>query len=196
MTTFLSTRNISLYTVPAAWWLCMVPHVYAFLTYDRLLSPSQSEGKSDTRTTEQSDSTDARPEKSEERFNTTSPRTFLSLLANSPLPKHQKDRLFRAEAASQNGYENLGFYAAAVAASNLAMIVVHANEGGGSAAFAKEVWDVNVSCLGYLATRVAFGWVYIEGWSGVGRGFWFYLGLGVVSRLYIKAGMALGLMVK
>jgi uncharacterized MAPEG superfamily protein len=201
MTTFLSTQNISLFTVPAAWWLCMVPHVYAFLSYDRAIdtlntldaATSNTSNSPSTTSLQNTTTTTTTPKSPHPKFNPRHPRAFLSTLSTSPLPSVLKSRLSRAEAASLNGYENLGFYAAAVVAANISLIVVHANE---SVNFSQEVWFVNTQCLAYLATRCLFSWSYIEGWSGPGRGVWFYAGLFCATRLYWRAGDGLRRLIK
>lgn len=42
----LSTQNYSLYTPVVAWGICMVPHVWAFLRYDFLITSSPNADKS------------------------------------------------------------------------------------------------------------------------------------------------------
>lgn len=204
MTTFLSTNNISLYTVPAAWWLCMIPHVYAFLSYDRAISSLASSPSSSTASTTDSNTsppanktpstTDTtKPPTALQKFDSTNPRTFLPTLHASPLNPALKARLARAEAASLNGYENLGFYAASVVAANISLIIIHANEG---ASFADEVWFVNTQCLGYLLSRGLFNLSYIAGWSGPARGVWFYGALVCATRLFWRAGDGVRRLVK
>jgi len=85
--------NLSYYTVPVAWALCLAPHVYAIKLYDRL-SPTQ-------------------------KFDGANPRTFLAAIeANPDLETPSRERLARAEGAQLNGFENLGFFAAGVVAAN------------------------------------------------------------------------------
>ena len=189
MTTFLSSNNISLYTVPAAWWLCMVPHVYAFMQYDRTIDTSS--------TTNSGNQASVAGTGSSWKFNPTEPRTFLQRLRDNPHPSLTptvKARLSRAEAASLNGYENLGFFAASVVAANISLIVVHANEGGSS--YGKELWYVNIHSIGYLVSRLLFNWTYVLGVSGPARGLWFYTGLACATSLFVHAGNALRKLVK
>src|SRR5271163_4240893 len=90
-------RNFSFYTVPAAWVLCIAPHIYAVKLHDR-----------------------TSPTKKVDKIN---PRTLLpSLDANEALDHATKEKISRAEASQQNGYENLGFFAAAVVAANVAKV--------------------------------------------------------------------------
>ncbi|ETN46534.1 uncharacterized protein HMPREF1541_00719 [Cyphellophora europaea CBS 101466] len=183
MTTFLSSSNLSLYTVPVAWWLCMAPHLYAIERYRYIMNSASTDSiKPGT--------------KKQLEFDRTQPRTFLSRLEANPHPAltpELKTRLARAEAASLNGYENLGFFAASVVAANISLIVVHANEGQ---SFSKELYYVNCHCLGYLASRILFSWSYVEGARGPHRGVYFYTGLACASALFIHAGNALRKLVK
>ncbi|EQL03883.1 membrane protein [Ophiocordyceps sinensis CO18] len=109
-----------------------------------------------------------------------SPRGFRDNVAKSEsLSKAMKERIYRAEGASQNGFETLGFYAAAVVAANMA--------GLGTA-------ELNALTLGYLASRLAFVVVYVHfqtnrKWAGVRSLMW---GTGTImaTSLWIRAGLA------
>jgi uncharacterized MAPEG superfamily protein len=89
-------KNYSLYAVPAAWTIALLPHAYAIS-----LTNSKSKNKS--------------------KFDITQPRSMPSRLVSDPtLDKSTKDRIIRAEGAQANGFENIGFFAASVVAGNLA----------------------------------------------------------------------------
>jgi uncharacterized MAPEG superfamily protein len=89
-----TTRNFSLYTIPAAWLLCLLPHAYATSLHDS-----------------------ASPKKADNR----NPRALVtSLSSNQSIPQATKDKIVRAEAAQANGFENIGLFAAAVVAGNAA----------------------------------------------------------------------------
>src|SRR5271170_3553660 len=139
MTSLLNTtRNLSFCTVPAAWVLCIAPHIYAVKLYDW-----------------------ASPVK---KFDKVNPRTLLaSLDANDDLEGAIKERIRRAEAAQLNGYENLGFFAAAVVAANVAKV---------------DPWWTDTLSAGFLASRVLFNILYITGVKGQVRGTVFYFGIG------------------
>lgn len=80
--------NQSLYTIPAAWVLAIAPHFYA----------ASLGGKA---------------------FDKRSPRSYTSSLKDDQtLDAATKQRIIRAEGAQQNGFENLGLFAAAVVAAN------------------------------------------------------------------------------
>lgn len=184
MEKLLSTRNYSLYTVPVAWWVCMGPHVYAILGWDHVVdklavTEAAQEGTG-----------------SNWKFDGYNPRTLLSRIETNPHPDLTTDvkaRFRRAEAASQNGFENLGFFAASVVAANISLIVVHANEGQ---SLAKELLFVNTNSIGYLVCRVLFNVSYIRGSVNYIRGLWFYSALGCASALFIHAGNSLRHLVK
>ena len=161
----------------------MVPHVYAFITYNKLINQraEKSEGKGSG---------------AEWQFDTSQPRTFLSKIDTNPHPSLTRDvraQLMRAEAASANGFEQLGFFSAAVVAANVSLIVVHANEGR---IYADELWYINALSLGYLGSRCLYNWVYIAGVVGPVRGLPFYTCLACATTLYIRAGNALRVLVK
>ena len=118
--------------------LCIAPHIYAVKLHDRIS-----------------------PTKKVDKIN---PRTLLpSLDANEALDHATKEKISRAEAAQQNGYENLGFFAAAVVAANVAKV---------------DYWWINTLSAGYIASRVLFNIVYIKGVDGHIRGGFFYCGIG------------------
>lgn len=90
----LSRDNISLYTIPAAWLIALMPRFYAASTY------KASTGKS---------------------FNAVNPRLFVGECSSTQsLDSTTKGRILRAESAQQNSYENLGLFAAAIVAGNAA----------------------------------------------------------------------------
>lgn len=165
MTSYLSTRNYSFTAVPLAWCLSLAPHVYAMLTHQRHLG--------------------SQPNEVQEKysFEKSQPRTFLTVLAMNPtVPKNLKDKISRAEAASLNSYENLGFFASAVVAANLGFLAKGGKDG---------LWLTNVLSLGYCLSRVVFCVAYINGVSGPHRGVYFYTGIGCCIHLFQMAGWAM-----
>lgn len=81
----------------------------------------------------------------------------------------------RAEAAQANGFENLGFFAAAVVAGTAAGL---------------EPSTLNGLSLGYLASRLAYNHIYIFNdlvpwWA---RTVTFFGGLGAIFALFIQSG--------
>lgn len=90
----LSRDNISLYMIPAAWAIALMPRFYAAITY------KAATGKP---------------------FNAVNPRLFVGECnATQSLDSKTKGRILRAESAQQNSYENLGLFAAAIVAGNSA----------------------------------------------------------------------------
>lgn len=107
----------SLYTIPAAWVLAIAPHIYA-----TTLGGS--------------------------KFDNTCPRTYTSSLeADATIDKETKGKIVRAEGAQQNGFENLGLFAAAVVAGNAARL---SNK------------TLNWLSGGYIITRVVYTYLYIN----------------------------------
>jgi uncharacterized MAPEG superfamily protein len=146
MTTLIPTQNLSLYSIPLAWLLSLAPHVYATTLHDS---------------------------RSTQKFDNSSPRKLIpSLSTNQSLDTTTKETIIRAEAAQQNGFENLGLFAAAVVAANVAKV---------------DAWWVNVLSLGYLGSRAAYNVLYVRG-AGGARTVVFLGGVGVIFMLFIQAG--------
>jgi len=145
-----TTRNFSLYTIPAAWVLCLLPHAYATSLYD-----SSSAQKADMR----------------------NPRGMVaSLSSNQSLSQATKDKISRAEAAQQNGFENIGLFAAAVVAGNAAGL---------------DNWWLNVLSVGYVGSRVVYNIVYVgnttKRLANVRTGT-FLSGIGMIMSMFVMAG--------
>lgn len=64
------------------------------------------------------------------------------------LPTATKDTIARAEGAQQNGFENIGLFAAAVVVGNVAKL---------------DNSTLNTLSYGYLASRVVYNFLYING---------------------------------
>lgn len=151
-------------SISLAYCLCLAPHVYALVSYEQYLR--------------------SQPEQVKEKYplERHQPRTFLaSLEANGNVAKSYKERLQRAHAASLNGYENLGFFAAAVVAANVGYLAQRVTS-------VEELWKVNVLSLSYLASRAAFNLAYTLGVSGPHRGIYYYSGVGICMYLFSVAG--------
>lgn len=89
-----------------------------------------------------------------------------------------KRRIARAEAATANGTETIGLYAAAVIAANVSGV---------------PAGRLNYLCLGYLASRVAYNLIYV--WAQDNRklapfrSLAWTVGITLVLALFILAGM-------
>jgi uncharacterized MAPEG superfamily protein len=93
------TLNISLYLVPFAWLLAMLPRVYSLTAY---AAHSKAQNP------------DAMKK---------NPRSIpIIVAADKTLPPQVRDRILRAESAMINGYDNLGFFAAGVCMGNVAKL--------------------------------------------------------------------------
>jgi uncharacterized MAPEG superfamily protein len=109
-----------LYTIPAAWVLCITPHAYAIALGGK-------------------------------KFDNKTPRPYTSSLKDDQtIDSATKDKIIRAEGAQQNGFENVGLFAAAVVAGNVAGV---SNS------------TLNYLTSGYLASRAIYVWIYINNQS-------------------------------
>lgn len=147
---FDTSHNLSIYTIPAAWLVTMAPHFYANTTYRKALSKFPDNRQ---------------------------PRNLAKILAESQsIDSATKDRILRADAAQQNGFENLGLFAAAVIAGNVAGV--------------DNYW-LNMLSIGYVSSRIVYNWVYInnttQGLAGIRSLVWFG-GVGMVLTLFVMAG--------
>lgn len=150
---YLTTSNISLYTLPIAWLLCLTPRLYGAFTF----------------------TTQAR-----KAIDLVNPRSLPDkACADSLLDTRTKNRIVRAEAAMANGMENIGYFAAAVLAGNMAGL-------------SREL--VNSLSVGYLASRVVYNAAYVLGETtfwGAARSILFFVGQGMIWALFVLAGKEL-----
>ncbi|KAL6711898.1 hypothetical protein ACN47E_002941 [Coniothyrium glycines] len=140
-------RNFSLYAVPAAWVLSIVPHFYA-----------ASLGK----------------------FDNKNPRTYTQdTKSDQSIDKATKAKIIRAEGAQQNGFENLGLFAAAVVIGNVAKLPNS---------------TLNTLSAAYLASRVVYNGLYIAGTTDLLstlRSVSFLTGVGIIFTFFIQSGNVL-----
>lgn len=141
------TKNISYYTIPVALVACLVPHVLAVT------------GAKGT-------------------FDNANPRTLKENLEKSEsLDKETKLRVARAKAASDNGFETIGLYAAAVVAANTAGV---------------DITLLNRLTIGYVLSRFAFIFVYVQlggnRKTAPVRSLTWFAGISAIITLFITAG--------
>jgi len=98
--------------------------------------------------------------KTEKGFDNNNPREFLA---------HVDGKKARAVAAMANGYEGLPLFVAAVLTAHM----LHATQS-----------TVDLLALGYIASRVVFGFVYIAG-LGTLRSLVWCAGLGCIIGLFV-----------
>ncbi|MCJ1259051.1 hypothetical protein MMC24_006886 [Lignoscripta atroalba] len=146
-----TTSNLSLYTIPIAYFINVItPRGYGLrLYYSR--SPTAY-------------------------YDNTNPRSLVTKIsADQTLDQATKDRIVRAEAAQQNGVENVALFAAAVLAGNMARL---------------DNWWLNTLSGGYLASRMVYIFVYVnntsEGLAAARTGV-FFVGLGLICTLFVQA---------
>ena len=148
--------NISFYLVPIAWLLAMLPRVYSLTTY---AAHSRAQNP------------DAMKE---------NPRSIPAIVAaDKTLSPQVRDRILRAESAMINGYDNLGFFAAAVCVGNVARL---------------DVSLLNWLTAVYIASRLVYipAYIYNDTVRSVyTRSAVFAVGLIVNVALFVLAGVRL-----
>jgi uncharacterized MAPEG superfamily protein len=148
-----NSTNISFYTIPLAWALALAPHVYATQLYQKASS---------------------------RQFDNRQPRSLTQMVAaNQSIDSATKGRIIRAESAQQNAFENIGLFAAAVVAGNMASL---------------ENRMLNLLSVGYVASRLIYTYIYINNTTGplaATRTAVFLSGIGMIWTLFIMAGNTL-----
>ncbi|SLM41078.1 Membrane-associated, eicosanoid/glutathione metabolism (MAPEG) protein [Lasallia pustulata] len=143
---FDGSHNWSLHTIPAAWVLAVLPHSYAMY----LAGP---------------------------KVDNTQPRGLLNKLASDQsVDSATKARIARAEGAQANGFENIGLYAAAIVAGNIAGL---------------DTVTLNYLGGGYLLSRMAYNMIYIHNQTattGYMRSGAFFTSICIIMTLFVKAG--------
>ncbi|OAA74047.1 Membrane-associated, eicosanoid/glutathione metabolism (MAPEG) protein [Cordyceps fumosorosea ARSEF 2679] len=145
----MATANLSFFTLPAVvLGTCIGPHGYAILH-------------------------------ARNHYDNAYPRKFNDAIAESEtLDKEAKARILRAQAASDNSFETLGYFAAAVVAGNYAGL---------------ESSSLNFLSIGYLVTRLAYVVTYIKLQDNrmyhVLRSVFWEAAFCFSSALWIKAGL-------
>lgn len=147
---FQNTPNFSLYTVPVAWVLCLAPHIYAAKLYEKATS---------------------------RQFDTREPRSLIKTVAeNQSVDSTTRGRIIRADSAQLNGFENLGLFAAAVVAGNMARL--------------DNGW-LNMMSAGYVLSRLVYNLIYINNTTAAlarTRSLVYISGITMIWTLFIMAG--------
>ncbi|KAF2725055.1 hypothetical protein K431DRAFT_281528 [Polychaeton citri CBS 116435] len=118
---FFRTTNVSYFTIPVCWAISLAPRVYSSKGYKKATGKAGFDGRH--------------------------PRDFKDKIASDPaLDSATKGRLIRAEAAVANGFENLGLFAAAVAAGNSAHL---------------DAGLMNTFSIAYIVSRFIYNHIYI-----------------------------------
>lgn len=144
-------ENLSFYTIPVAWFIALSPRFYAAHKFGE----ATSGGDLDIR----------------------NPRAFSDEVArDSRLKDSTRNRIVRAEAAMDNGFEFIGIFAAAVCAGNVARL---------------ETKWLNGLSWGWLASRAVYNVLYVNNETkrlAKARAAVFMAGMGMVFTLFVKAG--------
>lgn len=150
------TLNISLYLVPFAWLLAMLPRVYSLTAYVAHSKAQLSDAMKKN------------------------PRSIPAIVAaDKTLPPQVRDRILRAESAMINGYDNLGYFAAAVCVGNTARL---------------DVPLLNLLAVVYIGSRLLYipAYIYNDTVRSVyTRSAVFAVGLIVNVALFVLAGVRL-----
>ncbi|KAF2028658.1 hypothetical protein EK21DRAFT_113672 [Setomelanomma holmii] len=114
------------------------------------------------------------------KFDNKNPRTYTSdTEADQSIDKATKAKIIRAEGAQQNGFENIGLFAAAVVIGNVAKLPNS---------------TLNTLSAAYLASRVVYNGLYIAGTSDMlsnARSVTFLTGVGIIWTFFIQSGNVL-----
>ena len=111
------------------------------------------------------------------KFDNKSPRTYVKDSSeDQSIDKATKAKITRAEAAQQNGFENIGLFAAAVVIGNVAKL---------------DNQTLNTLSAAYLASRIVYNFAYINGTTdaiATLRSVSYLVGVGCIWTSFIKAG--------
>ncbi|KAF9700071.1 hypothetical protein EKO04_001286 [Ascochyta lentis] len=114
------------------------------------------------------------------KFDNKNPRTYTrDTESDQSIDKATKAKIVRAEGAQQNGFENLGLFAAAVVIGNVAKL---------------DNSTLNTLAAAYLASRVAYNGLYIAGTTDMLsnlRSVSYLTGIGIIWTFFIKSGNVL-----
>ncbi|QSZ28747.1 hypothetical protein DSL72_003249 [Monilinia vaccinii-corymbosi] len=161
---FNTSHNLSLYGIPAAWLIAHIPHVYAATatkSYDNRFPRDFPKSLEANQSIDQAVSPPYLP---------------LDTWIKKLTPTQKKNRIRRAHAAAANGHENLGLFASAVVAGNVAGI---------------SPSTLNALTGGYLISRVVYTFIYINNetqGAATTRSLAFIVGIGHIFTLFIKSG--------
>lgn len=107
--------------------------------------------------------------KASKGFDNNNPREFLA---------HVQGKKAHAVAAMQNGYEGLPLFVAAVLIAHLVPVLSPSHIANQS--------TINMLALGYIVTRIAFGFLYIAGF-GTLRSLVWVAGMGCIIGLFVTS---------
>ncbi|KAM0434489.1 hypothetical protein ACHAPT_003585 [Fusarium lateritium] len=141
------SKNYSFFAVPSAFFVCAIPHIYAV----RISAGT---------------------------YDNANPRSHKEHIEKSDkLDKPKKQLILRAKAATENGFETIGLFAAGVAAANHAGVHPRA---------------LNALSFGYVACRavynVAYVWLQADRRLCWVRSVAWSVGIGLITTLWVKAG--------
>lgn len=119
-----TANNLSLYALPAAWLIAIAPHMYAQALYNKERAPGTP------------------------AWDNSFPKKNIRQIKDAKLSPVMEETYLRAEAANENNFINLPFFAAALVAGNVARLTPA---------------TLNIAAGVYLGSRVAYTLLYING---------------------------------
>ncbi|RSH88993.1 hypothetical protein EHS25_002655 [Saitozyma podzolica] len=147
-----TAHNFSLYAVPAAFAVAFAPHAYAMALYNKERAPGT------------------------QPWDGTAPKKNRDHVGDSKMSPYMQDRYLRAEAANDNGFVGLPFFAAAVVAGNVAGL---------------PKATLNSLAATYLVSRIVFTYLYVNGTTaawGHARSLSWLAGIISCCTLFVRAG--------
>jgi uncharacterized MAPEG superfamily protein len=153
MASNLLNDNISLHTIPFTWCLALFPRMWGRWRYSQVVGHD---------------------------MDIANPRDYYAAVATeNALSPQLKGRILRAEGAMQNHLDNIGLFASAVVAGNVAKLSPRV---------------LNGLSLGYFFCRIVYMYVYIQNETRAQafvRAATFFTGLGLIFTLFHMAGTRL-----
>ncbi|KAK1924028.1 hypothetical protein DB88DRAFT_263082 [Papiliotrema laurentii] len=145
-------HNYSFYAIPAAWGLAIAPHFYAIALFNKERAPGVEE------------------------WDICNPKVNHERVKDAKLSPYMAGRFLRAEAAQNNGFITLPFFAAAIVAGHVARL---------------NAKTLNTAAGVYLLSRIVFNYLYINNTTtllGKLRTVSYLTGIGAACTLFVQAG--------
>ncbi|WWC89062.1 uncharacterized protein L201_003980 [Kwoniella dendrophila CBS 6074] len=145
-------NNYSLYAVPVAWAVAVAPHFYAISTYN------------------------AEKAVGSEKWDNREPKGNIAKVKDAKLSPNAQGKFLRAEAAQENGLQNLPLFIGAILVGNFARLPNSV---------------LNNTAAFYLVTRLVYSFLYINNTSLFAanlRSATFLTGVATWMSLFIRAG--------
>ncbi|WWC61920.1 uncharacterized protein I303_104506 [Kwoniella dejecticola CBS 10117] len=146
------TNNWSIYAVPVAWAVAVAPHFYAISVYNSERAPGTA------------------------KWDNREPKENIARVKEAKLSPNAQGKYLRAEAAQENGLQNLPLFAAAILAGNFARLSPSV---------------LNTTSAVYIGVRILYNFIYINNTSLFAanlRSVTYLAGVATWISLFIRAG--------